>query len=301
MKIDCAHPKTFHPHGTRNAYALDRCRCDECTGANRAYERQRKRDRLYGRPGGYVDADPVREHIARLSAAGMGWKRVAAAAEVATGTMYPILYGRGGSNPAEHRPPRKRVRRDIADRILAVRLELAPHAPVPSVGTVRRLQALVAVGWSLTRLAPRLGMLPSNLHSLVHTRDQVLQATADSVAALYDEFWDQPPPHAAHHDLIAYRRALRYAADRGWLPPLAWDDEAIDDPDARPATVDADNEPIVDHVVIQLALEGRRVKASKAEKLIIVDRWRKAGRTLVELERIQGWRAARYSATEAAS
>jgi len=55
------------------------------------------------------------------------------------------------------------------------------------------------------------------------------------MAAIYEELWDQEPPHDEWHSKAAYTRALNFAGRRGWLPPLAWDD--IDtDPDPEPST-----------------------------------------------------------------
>lgn len=294
MKVDCSHPRANHQHGTRNAYVLDRCRCEPCRAAAAEYERLRTRAIVYGRDGNLVDAEPVREHIRRLSALGMGWKRVAAAAGVAHGTMYPILYGKGGSDPSERRPPRKRVRRDIAERILAVQAELAPGSRVPSTGTVRRLQALVAVGWSISRLARRLDMLPTNLHTLVEDRDQVRRDTADRVAAMYDEIWDQQPPHDRGHDRAAFHRAIRHATARGWVPPAAWDDDAIDDPDATPADttpdddVELDQDQDLDEVAIWRRMQGDQVPLTRAETQEVVRRLLAAGMGKNEIERHTG-------------
>jgi len=227
------------PHGTRARYVLGPgpgrgpgCRCDSCRAANRAEARRRNRQIVYGRWQPYVDALPVRVHLRELAAAGVGWKRAAALADVSTGAVSRILYG----GPGE-RPPSQRVRPQTAAAILAVRAsadQLAPGALADSTGARRRLQALVATGWSQARLARLLGMTEANFGAVMR-RDQVTAGTARAVSQLYNRLWNQPPPEHDQRARIAASRARRYAADRGWAPPLAWDDDLIDDPSAAPA------------------------------------------------------------------
>lgn len=38
-----------YDHGTHACYVQDHCRCDDCTRANRDYERNRIRQKAYGR------------------------------------------------------------------------------------------------------------------------------------------------------------------------------------------------------------------------------------------------------------
>jgi transcriptional regulator with XRE-family HTH domain len=227
-------------HGTRACYVFgpdggsDRsrgCRCRPCAGANRAAENERNRQIAYGRWEPYVDAGPAREHLGVLAASGIGWKRAAMLAGVSTSVVSKILYGGPGS-----RPPARRIRPETEAAILAVSPSpalLAGKAPVDATGTRRRMQALVACGWSQAKLAARLGVLPGNFGDMIYRRPMVTAATARAAEKLYGELWDKPPPESSHREKIAASRARRYAAARGWPPPLAWDD--IDDPQASPA------------------------------------------------------------------
>ena len=244
---DCAHKRAHHAHGTRNAYVLDRCGCAPCTKANRDYENARVRmaaahqwaPERPATPTDLVDAGPAREHLQALMAAGMGLKTIAAKSGVAHGSISAVVYGKPTPDPKERRPPRRRITRDLEARILAIGLQLADGATVDGTGTARRLQALVACGWSISKLAARLGFNPSNITPVVHGTRQVTVATRRAVAALYDELWDAAPPEADQRARIAASRSRRFAATRGWVPPLAWDDDAIDDPAAAPASSEA--------------------------------------------------------------
>jgi hypothetical protein len=227
---DCEHKRAHHEHGTRNAYVLDKCRCRPCTDATRDYERARTRrvirETYHPDEARLVDAEPIRQHLRDLAAAGMGLKTVSKVGGIAHGTLYPILYGKTSPDPRECRPPRKRISRDIADRILAVRPVLADGARVDATGTRRRLQALVAIGYTRVWLADQIGVNTGNLDVLTGGHSSVTAATARAVTDLYDRYWSTPGPNL---------RARRRAARLGWLPPLAWDDDTIDDPTATPA------------------------------------------------------------------
>lgn len=213
-------------HGKRSSYVAG-CHCDACREANRAWMEDWNRRRLYGVPSAMVDAQPARDHVRALMSQGMGWKTIAKAAGVSTSTMTHLLYGRPRpSKTADREPPAQRLRRETAGKILAVEFSLAGGALVDATGTVRRLQALVAAGTPQTRLATHLGMQDGNFGRLVNGDTvQVTARTRDAVKALYDQLWcpQHPDPHAVAH-----------AKRRDWAPPMAWDDDTIDDPDARP-------------------------------------------------------------------
>jgi transcriptional regulator with XRE-family HTH domain len=186
---------------------------------------------LYGRWQPYVDAGPAREHVEALGRAGIGWRRVAELAGVGNGSISRLLRGGPGD-----RPPSRRIRPETERKILAVSptlSALAGAALIDATATRRRLQALVCCGYSQAALAARLGILRSNFHQI--TCDQVTAATARAVAALYDELWDVPPDESGHRARISVSRARNYARARGWVPPMAWDDDTIANPDATPA------------------------------------------------------------------
>ncbi len=186
----CLHAIADHQHGTHACYVLDRCRCLPCSAANATYESTRARRHAYGRFDTYVDAQPVRAHVEHLIASGIGLKRIAEVAGVAYSSLGKLIYGTATS------PPSGKVTRPTADRVLAVSVTLntyAPGAVVPNVGTKRRLQALMAVGWSQSALARGIGMELRNFNHLVHGQRAVTAKNARAVADLYDRLWDQRP------------------------------------------------------------------------------------------------------------
>jgi hypothetical protein len=228
-------------HGTRARYVSGPdehgvpgagCRCAGCSAANRAEAAKRERLILYGQWQPYVDAGQARAHVAALSAAGIGWKRAAELAGVPTGSISKLLFGAPGG-----RPPSRRIRPETERKILAVTAaeeSLSPGALVDATGARRRLQALVALGYSQAVLAGRLGQLRANFTGTM-TRERLTAGTVRVVRQLYDELWDKQPDESTHRTRISASRARNYAQARGWPVPLAWDEPEIDDPAAGPA------------------------------------------------------------------
>lgn len=202
------------------------------TQADREAANHRARMIAYGTWQPYIDAEAARQHVRLLASHGVGWKRAANLAGISTGSMSKLMYGGPGD-----RPPSRRIRPETAAAILAVRPDLAAlgsGSAVDATGTRRRIQALIATGWSQQRLAGRLGMLPGNFGDILN-REKVTASTARAVTGLYDELWDKPPAEGGHREKISASRARNYARKHGFVPPLAWDEDALDDPDAGPA------------------------------------------------------------------
>ena len=190
------------------------------------YEKRRTRDTAYGRwQSTFVDAEPARRHVLALRAAGMGRRRLAALSGVSDSVIHVLVNGR----PERGTGPSKRIASRNAKAILAIPMPdtrtLAGGSRVDIIGTTRRLQALVAIGYTQNDLANRLGVTAANSTPLFHAEGQVLAATALKVAELYDRLSMTAGPSQAARD-----RASRLK----WAPPLAWDDDTIDQPDAKP-------------------------------------------------------------------
>ncbi|MFY1588962.1 hypothetical protein ACN267_31230 [Micromonospora sp. WMMD734] len=237
-------------------YKVHRCRCVGCTQASTDYQNRRARLLAYGQWQPMVDAEPIRQHVRNLGTAGIGWMRVAELAGISHGAVSRLLYG------STNRPPCKRVRRETADALLAVTANpdnLAPGQTVDATGTRRRTQALAAIGWSVSEQARRIGRTCRN-HCHVLTIPAVQLRTAEAVKALYDELSTTPAPPG-----VSATRTKRWAQRHGWVPPLAWDDDTIDDPAASPDLGD-ERPGLIDPVAVERALAGERVRLTDAER-----------------------------------
>lgn len=105
---------------------------------------------------------------------------------------------------------------------------------VDATGTVRRIRALQRLGWSLRTISLAAGRAETWAGSLARVRS-VSPATAATVRALYDDMSMRLPPTRTWQERSAVTKARNHAERAGWPPPLAWDEDAIDDPGASPA------------------------------------------------------------------
>lgn len=134
------------------------------------------------------------------------------------------------------RDMKKRMDRDSYEAILE--LEFRPPAPGPrrgallsSVGAIRRLDALRAIGFPRETLAEYMQTAPQNLPS-ARRRAHIFAEMERNVREMYDKLRDADPRD------FATERAVNLSLARSKrlrLPdPNCWDDDTIDDPDAYP-------------------------------------------------------------------
>ena len=206
-------------HGTLNAYSRHGCRCDPCRAKASRHSKEWRRDKYLGVVK-LVDADPLREHVARLMAGGMSFKAIA------------LTAGWASRNALADAITRKRVMPRTLARVLAVNPELDNRrdAYTDAIGSARRLQALAVNGWPTRTLAARLGHKdPATIQNIARGQTPTIRLrTKDGIRNLYNELWDQAGPS---------KRTADIAKARGWLPALAWDDDLIDRPEHQPADV----------------------------------------------------------------
>lgn len=220
---------------------MSTCSNDQCDRPARSrglchacYMRYLERQHAYGRfESVYVDAEPIREHVVDLLEAGLSRRRIAELAGLNRKSLNWLLNGRSerGTGPA------KRITRTNADKFLAVKIPetiaaIAPDAAlVDSIGSIRRLRALVAFGWPVEHLADELQgeVGRCTVHELVRGgRTQCLARTARSISGLFNRLQLEPGPSP---------RSRSTALKRRWALPLQWDEESIDDPKALPEQV----------------------------------------------------------------
>lgn len=182
------------------------------------------RQKAYGRwELEYTDSQPVREHIAALRAAGMGTRAIAEASGLCRSTVRTITVGKSARGRIAK--PSMRILRKNADAILAIpvpKIKRDGSGNVDATGTRRRVQALVANGYSQREISRRLGYVGDNLSKIV-SGDMlaVKQSTHDKVAALFTELQLAPGDCS--------RSRSRGVVNR-WPLPLDWDEDEIDDP-----------------------------------------------------------------------
>jgi transcriptional regulator with XRE-family HTH domain len=193
---------------------------------NSCYQTYRNKQVAYGRwQTVMVDAGPVRAHLLALRAAGIGNRRIGELSGVSRSALQKMSRNRPGTD----QPLRSNVWRSTANRILAIPLEVDNRGygvRIDSTGSLRRLRALQAIGWTQTEIAHRIGWTLQNLNRyFISDPARINRGTAVTIAKVFNELQLIPGPS---------ERSRRHARKHGWAPPLAWDEDTIDDPAAKP-------------------------------------------------------------------
>lgn len=183
---------------------------------SRGYCEHHYRRRLHTGRYGYQDSTEVREHIERLRELGWTWQQIGDAAGISWAIPFHLITGR----------QYRRVLPETRDALLAIPVTPAvSHRGVDSAGSRRRIQALAWMGWPCAEVARRIGTTGPSLATLILPTRRISFAMAAKVAAVYDE-------------LSGIRGPSNISASKarglGFAPPAAWDEDAIDDPRARP-------------------------------------------------------------------
>ncbi len=308
----CLHKVANHQHGTRACYVLDRCRCKPCAAANSKAETHRERQKAYGRYNKFVPAGPVREHVRTLMDAGMGLKTVSKRTGISTGTLSKLIYGvyapgPGGRNGKGDllRQPSRRVLRETAEKLYALdpiwtgSLPLADGAVLDqaqSAAVSRRLQALVALGWSMSEIGRRLGITyATNAIPVIKGERRIQVATARKADELFEELCMTLPPETNQRERISASRSRRYAKAQGWVPPLDLDLDGT----GIPSGVD-DAAGDVDKAAVLRRLDGdRSIRLTPDEAREAHRRAVARGMGPAQIERDLGLKPERYATKEA--
>lgn len=159
-----------------------------------------------------LPASLVARHIRTLQAGGWTQLDIASAARVDRRTIHNVLSSRVTT-----------VHQRTAHAVLAL-LPSRPPARVPSIGTVRRLQALAVMGWPTAHIGAIAG-LPRVNGLMAGGLKRIPRAHAAAIDAVFRTLRDTDGPSQLSRSV---------AARNGWVPACAWND--IDDPDEQRLT-----------------------------------------------------------------
>jgi transcriptional regulator with XRE-family HTH domain len=256
--------RTIVRHGMASChrYGCERPECIE------AHYQAGKRSRLNRQRGirATVPAGSVRAHAERLIRAGMPLRDIAAQAGVSESTVSTVVSGRAAD-----------VYRQTASALLAIPIPGPGYARrfdglVDATGARRRLRALTALGYTLPVLAGQVGVTTETIGGIRQGRRRQLRVSANqAIIAAYDRLWKVDPVSVGASEVGA-AKARAHAAKSGWVSPLAWDDEAIDDPNAVPQT-EAEEElgdDFVDEAAVRRYLTDPGAQVTDAERLAAI-------------------------------
>lgn len=194
---------------------------------------------------GMVDAAEARAHVLKLR--NLGWTDVAIAerAGIAASGVWYLRHDRAVIH-IEH-----------SKAIQAIPLTpMATRIGVDAIGTRRRIASLNWMGHSRATIAAALGEHGRSLHSIMYRR-RVSCAVANAVKAYYEQWADKP-------GTSAYSTAAAKA--NGAVPPAAWDEDSIDDPNAVPNLGGEDSE--VDEVLVRRVVAGEFAERAAARAVL---------------------------------
>jgi len=192
-----------HTHGT-----TAHCDHPDCKAATARYIKRWNYDRTHGRPHRIPTPPQLLAHLDTLRGAGWSYRAIAAEADLTTHVVHRLHTQR----PATTRPT-------YATAILALDPDRIPARPaidttepfVPRIGTTRRLQALLTIGWGHQQMRAHCGL---NTANLLHQQGRwVTRTTHDRVAAMYQTLKHRPGPSS---------NARTWATKLGYTTPAQW-------------------------------------------------------------------------------
>lgn len=215
------------PHGSlrrasgNHRTGRPRCHCKPCRTTERRYTKYRKYLADRGMPI-LVDAAPTIAHVKKLRAAGDAFTLIAERHNIPRKTLTSLLAGQY-----------RRVHRTTEQAILAIQPGscLDPYASVPALGSIRRVQALMAAGHSLGAIEQAAGIQHSTASVLANAAvTTIRRSIAERINSTY-----QRMAHIRGTSVRSLNRAKR----QGWRDPIWWEDYgAIDDPGFDPTIVE---------------------------------------------------------------
>lgn len=217
--------KTPPQHGERACY-LRGCRRPECCTAHYRYMSRIRLEYARGQRR-RVDATPAAEHVRTLLSHGWNQAQISRKAGIAHRVIGSLKTGTYAT-----------ISRATEQAVLAV-----PAGPPPAdspdtdaTGTIRRIRALIAIGYPGADIAREVGLHRDALNKIARGETPgVRVTTATAVAKAYRRLSRQAGPS---------NRARLFASKKGWHGPLAWDESTIDDPGAAPDTDDDQPTPL---------------------------------------------------------
>jgi hypothetical protein len=200
------------------------------------------------------DIDTVRKHVLLLIDAGHSQRTIGEAARIPAATVDNIL----------------RRSTWVTDRTFAAIMSvevrppwetpgvvLKPRNKIPGTGTVRRLQALVRMGYSILEIAEAIELNEVYVRVLIkNPQSLVTVSTSAKVREFYRRALIRQPEGKFQE------RTRRWAESNGWTGPGGWDDI---DHDRRPVR-DGDLGVLVDYVE-----EHPGLTSSQIHRSIVVD------------------------------
>lgn len=175
----------------------------------------------------WVPAAPVREHVNKLRAFGIGQRQIALLANV----PYQCVKELVGGNTNTRGQATQRITNGAARRLLAVEMKyenVADNKTIPSKASVRRIQALCAIGYSLNWQADKLKTHPQTLLFALR-RDRITNGMAKKVETLFNAYAFTPKVGKSKIERRGIAKTKNHAKRNGWVGAAFWENIELDD------------------------------------------------------------------------
>ncbi|AWY07530.1 helix-turn-helix DNA binding domain protein [Streptomyces phage LazerLemon] len=185
-----------------------------------------------------VPIEPVRDHLWKLHFVyGMSCAQLAKKCTLSEGSISEIIAGeRRGDHGQIYRI--KEIFRENAESVMAIEPEVPTDrggARVNAIGTTRRIQGLAAEGFPIRWVGNQIGTTSQTFYLTAWgKREMVYYSTAWKIKTLYEKLENDLHPEAHGIDPGKAALARTYALRNGFVRPIFWDWDTIDDPDGFP-------------------------------------------------------------------
>ncbi len=167
--------------------------------------------------------EAARDHVAKLRQDGGTYRSIAAAAAVSPATVHRLASGRRRAQPG------------TATAVLKVTSRTLPRAQLDATGTRLRLRALHVMGHDADRIARASGISSKTIRKLIRGDARTVSPRLrDTIADLYDTWWDKRAPARTRFQRAAAAAARKRAIAGNWCAPAALDDDQLDTPGYQP-------------------------------------------------------------------
>ncbi|MEU7737838.1 hypothetical protein AB0B51_33045 [Streptomyces griseus] len=217
MTTTARRSRPLAPHGTYSRANGQHgirppCHCEPCRTTRSRVKKQQRLNRHRGiRP--LVDAAPTAKRLHELHESS-GWEDIARAAKTSASHLREIASGR-----------LTQISPKTQAKIMAIRPAVTGGQYIDSTGTVRRVRALIALGYTLIDIAESANVAVARVQTLAAGYPSLRRTVAERITNAYQELSETSGNNT---------RAKNRARTNGWAPPATWDDDTIDDPQGHP-------------------------------------------------------------------
>ncbi|AWY07285.1 helix-turn-helix DNA binding domain protein [Streptomyces phage Araceli] len=185
-----------------------------------------------------VPVGPVRDYLRKLHFAyGMSCAQLSEKCALSQGSISEIIQGERRGDRGQIYTIRE-IFRENAESVMMIEPEIPTErggARVNAIGTTRRIQGLAAEGFPVRWVGEQVGFIGQTFYLTAQGKRKIVYfSTAYKIKCLYEKLENDLHPEFHGIDPGKAKLARTYAARNGYVRPIFWDWDTIDDPDGFP-------------------------------------------------------------------